>query len=66
MEASDIKKYDACLELYSEIMGNRGKTRTISEIRECLETFEVLEDYDKCKDLLDIIRIEFNNKNANK
>jgi hypothetical protein len=31
-----------------------------------LDVFEKLEDYDKCSDLLNVIRIETNNRNVNK
>lgn len=47
-------------------MSTHGKNKTITEIRECMETFERLEDYDKCKDLLNLMRIEFNNSDDNK
>lgn len=47
-------------------MSGQGRIRTIDEIKECLETFERLEDYDKCKDLLNVIKMEVNNKNADK
>lgn len=66
MNDSDIKIYDLSLEMYSEIMASHGKSRTIQEIKECLEVFEKLEDYDKCRDLLDVIRIETNNRNVNR
>jgi|JI10StandDraft_1071094.scaffolds.fasta_scaffold02576_25 hypothetical protein len=66
MKDSDIKKYNLSLKLYTEIMSNSGKGRTIPEIRECLKTFETLEDYDKCRDLLNILRIEFDDENADK
>ena len=64
MKPSDIKIYELSLLIYSEIMTNHGKTRKLSEIKECLNTFERLEDYDKCRDLLEIIRIEFTDKNV--
>jgi hypothetical protein len=66
MKDSDIKKYELSLKLYSEIMANRGRSRTIDEVRECLKTFEIFEDYDKCKDLLNILRIEFEDGNVDK
>lgn len=66
MKDSDVKKYNLSLKLYSEIMSNRGKGRTILEIRECLKIFENLEDYDKCKDLLNVLRIEFDDENVDK
>jgi hypothetical protein len=66
MKNSDILIYEESLKLYSDIMSRHGKNKTITEIRECMEIFERLEDYDKCRDLLNIIRIEFNNDNANK
>lgn len=43
-------------------MRTSGKNHTVSHILECITIFEKLEDYDKCKDLLDIIR----SKNYNK
>lgn len=66
MKDSDIKIYDSYLKIYSEIMSGQGKIRTIQEIKECLDVFEKLEDYDKCSDLLNVIRIETNNRNVNK
>jgi hypothetical protein len=66
MKDSDIKLYEISLKTYSEIMSGQGRIRTIDEIKECLETFEKLEDYDKCKDLLNVIKIQVNNKNVNK
>lgn len=65
MKDSDIKIYDTSLIAYSEIMSGHGKNKTIQEIKECLEAFEKLEDYDKCRDLLNII-MEINNRNVNK
>lgn len=66
MKDSDIKIYDSYLKMYSEIMSGQGKIRTIQEIKECLDVFEKLEDYDKCRDLLNVIRIETNNTDVNK
>lgn len=65
MKDSDIKIYDTSLVAYSEIMSGHGKNKTIQEIKECLETFEKLEDYDKCRDLLNVM-MEINNRNVNK
>lgn len=66
MKNSDILIYEESLKLYSDIMSRHGKNKTIIEIRECMEIFERLEDYDKCRDLLNIIRIEFNNGDVSK
>jgi hypothetical protein len=66
MKSSDILIYETSLKLYSDIMSTHGKNKTITEIRECMETFERLEDYDKCKDLLNLMKIEFNNSDDNK
>ena len=66
MKNSDILIYETSLKLYSDIMRTHGRNKTLSEIRECMETFEKFEDYDKCKDLLDLIRMEFNNSDDNK
>jgi hypothetical protein len=66
MKDSDIKLYEISLKTYSEIMSGQGRKRTMDEIKECLETFERLEDYDKCKDLLNVIKMEVNNKNVDK
>ena len=66
MKDSDIKKYEQSLRIYSEIMTNRGKGKTINDVRECLKNFEILEDYDKCRDLLNVLRIEFEDGNVDK
>lgn len=62
MKPEEIKIYEDFLSKYTEIMRTSGKNHTGSHILECITIFEKLEDYDKCKDLLDIIR----SKNYNK
>lgn len=62
MKPEEIKIYEDFLSKYTEIMRTSGKNHTVSHILECITIFEKLEDYDKCKDLLDIIR----SKNYNK
>ena len=66
MKNSDILIYEASLKLYSDIMRTHGRNKTITEIKGCIETFERFEDYDKCKDLLNLIRMEFKNSDDNK
>jgi hypothetical protein len=62
MKSDDIRIYEESLCKYTEIMRTSGKNYSVSYILECISVFEKLEDYDKCKDLLDIIR----SKNYNK
>ena len=47
--------YDSALRVYSSIMKKRGNS--IGEIQECISVLEYFEDYEKCKDLLDIINV---------
>lgn len=53
MNRNEIKKYDECLEAYSSIM--QGKKYSEEEIKKYLKCFESFEDYEKCKDLIEII-----------
>jgi hypothetical protein len=62
MKSEEIKIYENALSVYTEIMRTSGKKHGTSDILEYISIFEKLEDYDKCKDLLDIIR----SKNFNK
>ena len=62
MKLDEIKIYEQALSVYTEMVRTHGKNHSTSDILECIRIFEKLEDYDKCKDLLDIIR----SKNFNK
>jgi hypothetical protein len=62
MKLDEIKIYEQALSVYTEIVRTYGKNHSAVDILECIRIFEKLEDYDKCKDLLDIIR----SKNYNK
>lgn len=54
--------YDSALKEYSSIIKWGGNS--LEEIRECIETLEYFEDYEKCKDLLEILNA-YDSKNKN-
>ena len=54
MDNNDKKIYDNALIKYSIIMRCGGNS--IEEIKDCISIFEKLEDYEKCADLLEILK----------
>lgn len=52
MTEEDKILYNSALRVYSAIMKSGGNS--IEEIKECIEILEEFEDYEKCKDLLEI------------
>jgi hypothetical protein len=54
MKKEDLKKYDECLSKYSEIMKGRGHF-TDEEIKSYIKAFEGFEDYEKCRDLTELL-----------
>jgi len=54
--------YDSALRIYSSIMKWGGNS--LGEIEECIEVLEYFEDYEKCKDLLEILNA-YKSKNKN-
>lgn len=54
MKASERKIYDSALSDYSNIIRSGGNS--IKEIEGCLATMERFEDYEKCQDLLRILK----------
>lgn len=59
-EEKDI--YDSALKVYSSIIKWGGNS--LVEIEECISTLEYFEDYEKCKDLLEILNA-YKSKNKN-
>ena len=59
MKIEEKKKYDNNLSQYSSIV--RGDSRSIDEILKCIEIFEYFEDYEKCEDLIQILKNLNNN-----
>lgn len=64
MKIEEKEKYDNNLLQYSSIV--RGDSNSIEEILRCIEIFEYFEDYEKCEDLIQILKnqkrnIEHNN-----
>jgi hypothetical protein len=54
MNRDDKKIYDQALSKYSMIVRCGGNS--IEEIKECISIFEYYEDYEKCADLLEILK----------
>lgn len=54
MNEDEKKIYDRALVKYSTIVRCGGNS--IEEIRECIGIFEEFEDYEKCADLLEILK----------
>jgi hypothetical protein len=54
MKAEERKIYDSALSDYSDIV--RGGGNSIDEIKECMSVMERFEDYEKCQDLLRILK----------
>ena len=54
MNEDEKKIYDRALVKYSIIISCGGNS--IEEIKECIDIFEQFEDYEKCADLLEILK----------
>jgi len=54
MRDEEVEIYNNNLELYSTIVRSKIKARDLVE--ECLRVFEYFEDYEKCEDLIRILR----------
>jgi hypothetical protein len=54
MKAEERKIYDSALSDYSNIV--RGGGNSIEEIKQCIAIMEKFEDYEKCQDLLRILK----------
>ena len=54
MKAEERKIYDSALSNYSNIIRSGGNS--MEEINECLVIMERFEDYEKCQDLLRILK----------
>jgi hypothetical protein len=54
MNGEEKKIYDKALAKYSIIVRCGGNS--IEEIKECINIFEEFEDYEKCADLLEILK----------
>lgn len=54
MNGEEKKIYDRALVKYSMIVRCGGNS--IEEIKECINIFEEFEDYEKCADLLEILK----------
>ena len=65
MKEEEIQLYEENLKNYSLFIKNRSGLKT--DILKCIKIFEYFEDYEKCKDLLEIINDPLNiNKNRDK
>jgi hypothetical protein len=54
MKKEDKKVYDSALSDYSIIIRNGGNS--LDQIKDCIKVLEYFEDYEKCKDLLEILK----------
>lgn len=62
LEREEKEIYDSALRVYSSIMKWGGNS--LVEIEECIGVLEYFEDYEKCKDLLEILNA-YKSKNKN-
>jgi hypothetical protein len=62
LDKGEKEIYDSVLRVYSSIM--RWGGNSLSEIEECISVLERFEDYEKCKDLLDVLNA-YKSKNKN-
>jgi hypothetical protein len=62
LKGEEKEIYDSALRVYSAIMKWGGNSLT--EIEECISTLEYFEDYEKCKELLEILNA-YKSKNKN-
>lgn len=62
LEREEKEIYDSALRVYSSIMKWGGNS--LGEIEECIGVLEYFEDYEKCKDLLEILNA-YKSKNKN-
>ena len=56
--------YDSALRVYSSIIKWGGNS--LGEIQECIDVLEYFEDYEKCKELLEILNAYKNKSEGNK
>lgn len=54
MKSAETDIYNEALSHYCQIVRHGGST--IEEVRNCLKLMEYFEDYEKCKDLSEIIK----------
>ena len=54
MKEAEKDIYNNNIQLYSQIVRNKSKDK--EKVLECLGVFEYFEDYEKCDDLLRILR----------
>ena len=54
MKEEDIKIYDSALSDYSIIIRHGGNS--LGQIEDCIKSLEYFEDYEKCQDLLEILK----------
>jgi hypothetical protein len=54
MKSAETDIYNEALNQYCQIVRHGGST--IEEIKSCLRIMEYFEDYEKCKDLCEIIK----------
>jgi hypothetical protein len=62
MREEDRKVYDRALADYSLIIRSGGNS--LQQIENCMHALENFEDYEKCKDLLEILKA-YRSKNSN-
>lgn len=63
MKEEDKKVYDSALSDYSIIIRSGGNS--LDQIKDCIKAFEYFEDYEKCKDLLEILKAYQSKRNNN-
>jgi hypothetical protein len=54
MREEDKKVYDSALSDYSIIIRSGGNS--LDQIKDCIKALEYFEDYEKCQDLLEILK----------
>ena len=54
MDEEDKRIYESAIRVYTSIMKWGGNS--IGEIEECINVLEEFEDYEKCKDLLEVLK----------
>ena len=54
MKKEEIQKYNGIIETYSKIV--KGKIKSKKEIAGCIKSLEYFEEYEKCKDLVEILK----------
>lgn len=54
MDEEDKRIYESAIRVYTSIM--KGGGNSIGEIEQCIDILEEYEDYEKCKDLLEVLK----------